>query len=410
MSAPEVAPVHIKDLQPDPKNRRSHNPRNIGMISDALRAVGSARSIVIDEDNIILAGNGVTEAAAEAGITRLRVIEADGNELIAVRRSGLTADQKRALAIYDNRTSELATWNAEQLAADAKEGLDFAPFFFEDELKALLADSNVKAGHTDPDEVPPERATEIQQGDLFELGAHRLLCGDSTKADDLLRLMGDQRADVLTLDPPYGVGYTGGAGKEWAAFENDPTDSDTYGQFISAVLRGFMPTLDAQAALYLWFSDSQAEAVVRAVDANDWRRRAWIIWAKDRFIFSRATQHYRQQHEPCIYASRGTKMANWYGPTNECTIWQFDKPQAHEDHPTSKPTALYGRLISNSTSLGGIVAEGFGGSGSVLIAAEQLGRCCRAVELEPSYCQVIIDRWEAFTQQQAVKVGEAIRA
>jgi len=135
--AAETAPVHIKDLQPDPKNRRSHNSRNIGMVSDALRAVGAARSIVIDEDNIILAGNGVTDACAEAGITRLRIIEADGNELIAVRRSGLTEAQKRALALYDNRTSELATWNVEQLAADVKDGLDFAPFFFENELQEL---------------------------------------------------------------------------------------------------------------------------------------------------------------------------------------------------------------------------------------------------------------------------------
>lgn len=130
--------THIKDLVPDPANRRAHNPRNLGMVVDALHQVGAARSIVIDEDNVILAGNGVTEAAAEAGITRVRVIEADGQELIAVRRTGLTEDQKRALAIYDNRTGELATWDAGQLSADAAAGMDLKPWFTDEEAASIL--------------------------------------------------------------------------------------------------------------------------------------------------------------------------------------------------------------------------------------------------------------------------------
>jgi DNA modification methylase len=146
------------------------------------------------------------------------------------------------------------------------------------------------------------------------------------------------------------------------------------------------------------------------VDAAAWRRRAWIIWGKDRFVFSRATQHYRQQHEPCLYASLGKGMAKWYGPTNESTMWTFDKPQAHEDHPTSKPTALYMRQLTNSTPHGGLIADGFCGSGSLVIAAEQLTRACRALEIEPQYVQVALDRWAAFTGQTPQKVGEAVRS
>lgn len=133
----EPTPTHIRDLVPDPANRRLHNPRNIGMVVDALQHVGAARSIVVDEDNVVLAGNGVVEAAAEAGITRVRVIDADGSEVIAIRRSGLTPEQKRALAIYDNRAGELAEWNAEQLKADMSSDLDLKAFFFEEEIKAL---------------------------------------------------------------------------------------------------------------------------------------------------------------------------------------------------------------------------------------------------------------------------------
>ena len=172
-------PRRVVDLVPDAANRRAHNPRNIDMVVAALRTVGAARSIVIDEDNVILAGNGVTAAAGEAGITKLRVIDAAGDELIAVRRSGLTIEQKRKLAIYDNRAAELATWNVEQLAADLRNGEDLTAFFLPEELHALMdADVATAAGLTDPDHVPTERPTNIVAGDLFELGAHRLLCGD----------------------------------------------------------------------------------------------------------------------------------------------------------------------------------------------------------------------------------------
>src|SRR5438552_2152405 len=192
-------PAHIKELRPDPENRRSHNPRNIGALVDALHRVGAARSIVIDEHDTVLAGN----------VTKLRVIEADGQEVIAVRRRGLTAAQKRDLAMSDNRTAELATWNIPQLQADLAAGLDLHPYFTDDELQGLFASvtSEPKAGLTDPDAVPAARPTGIVSGDLFALGAHRLLCGDSTTSGDVARLLGNVKPCLMVTDPPYGVSY-----------------------------------------------------------------------------------------------------------------------------------------------------------------------------------------------------------
>src|SRR5262252_5814656 len=190
-------PATVARLTADPQNRRGHPARNLDLIAQALREVGAARSIVIDEDDVVLAGNGVVQAAPRAGLTKLRVVEAAGDEVIAVRRRGLTAAQKRALALYDNRTAELAEWDVAQLLADQAEGLDLASFWSDAELAALLGgNGGPKQGRTDPDAVPEVRATEIQRGDLFELGRHRLLCGDSTVAADVARVMGENRAGL----------------------------------------------------------------------------------------------------------------------------------------------------------------------------------------------------------------------
>jgi hypothetical protein len=252
---------HIKDLIPDQANRRKHNPRNLGMVVDALHSVGAARSIVIDEDNVVLAGNGVTEAAAEAGITKVQVIDVDGSTLVAVRRKGLSEEQKRALAIYDNRTAELAEWNAEQLQADLDAGLSLQPWFSEEEQARLLK-SGPKAGFTDPDAVPEERVTDIKLGDLFELGRHRLLCGDSTDPVLVERLMDGTRAGLMNTDPPYGVTYANnerpnpGVAKPRVAkprVANDTLESQNLQRFLeSAFGVAKLIALTDSAAWYMW--------------------------------------------------------------------------------------------------------------------------------------------------------------
>ncbi len=199
-------PTTVAALIPDPSNRRTHSERNVEMIAASLRSVGAARSIVIDETNEVLAGNGVLQGAARAGISKLKVVEVDGDTVVAVRRRGLTADQKRDLAIYDNRTAELAAWDIEQLKADVNAGLDLKPFFFEDELTALVRGKRA-VGRTDPDEIPAERATDIRIGDVFDLGTHRLMCGDCLDPAVVDRLVPPlQPAASVVTSPPYWTG------------------------------------------------------------------------------------------------------------------------------------------------------------------------------------------------------------
>lgn len=391
----ETGPTHIKDLVPDPANRRQHNPRNIGMVVDALQQVGAARSIVIDEDNVILAGNGVTEAAAEAGITKLRVIDAAGDELIAVRRSGLTPEQKRALAIYDNRGAELATWNIEQLAADLKNGEDLSAFFFDEELAKLIP-ADGTAGLTDPDDVPEQRATDIVLGDLFELGRHRLICGDSTNPQTVDKVLDGVKPHLMVTDPPYGVNYNPAAARDTnvalgKVLNDDRSDwSEAWALFPGSVA-------------YVWHGMRTSGRVFSSLEDCGFEVRSEIVWDKGRLVMSRG--HYHPQHESCWYAVRDT--ASWAGGTKQSTVWLIPHQKSETGHGTQKPVECMRRPIENNSSPGQAVYEPFSGSGTTIIAAEQTGRACYAIELSPSYVQVAIDRWEQFTGQKAVKVGGA---
>jgi hypothetical protein len=377
---------HIKDLVPDPANRRAHNPRNIGMVVDALHAVGAARSIVIDETNTILAGNGVTEAAAEAGITKVRVVEADGNEIIAVRRRGLTDEQKRALAIYDNRTGELASWNFEQLAADKEAGLSLQPFWAPEEEAALLK-AQPKGGLTDPDDVPAERPTDIKPGDLFELGRHRLLCGDSTKAENVARVSAGETFAAMTTDPPYGIGY------EYAS--HDDSDNVANAELVRAVF-----TL-APAVAKVWTPGKMNLARELAL----YPTAKILCWHK-KFAAAGNGLGGASTWEPVLVMD----VADGHLPNDYLEFMTDREPGLRDKHPCPKPVALWVHLLESLTALRSGVYEPFSGSGTSIIAAEQTDRRCAALEIEPKYCQVAIDRWEAFTGQKAVKVGEAVSA
>jgi DNA modification methylase len=384
------------------------------MVVDALHLVGAARSIVIDEDNVVLAGNGVTEAAAEAGITKVHVVDVDGSTLVAVRRSGLTPEQKRALAIYDNRTAELAEWDADQLQADVAAGLSLQPWFSEDEAAALLAKhTGVVEGQTDPDSVPQERPTGIVAGDLFEMGRHRLLCGDSTSAGDVARLLGTVKPHLMVTDPPYGVDYD----PEWRdrAAKFSPSMGTRKDTAKGTVLNDDRADWTEAWRLfpgdvaYVWHAGVKAAEVATSLFLAEFEIRSQIIWAKSHLAIGRS--HYHWQHEPCWYAVRKGATGHWAGDRKQTTLWQIDKPQKSETgHSTQKPVECMRRPIENNSSPGQVVYEPFSGSGTTIMAADQLGRHCYAVELKPSYVQVAIDRWEAFTGQKAVKVGEAVHA
>jgi len=381
---------------------------------DALRDVGAARSIVIDEANVIRAGNGVVEAAAEAGIAKLRVVDADGDEIIAVRRRGLSPEQLRRLAMYDNRSGEFSTWDPAQLRLDAANGLDLKPFFFEEELAELVGPGAVvHRGKTDPDATPEVRATTIQRGDLFDLGEHRLLCGDSAKLDDVRRLMQAERAALVATDPPYGVNYAslvaGRGGQKRGGWTGIEGDAGIEG--LDALLREAFTAARTVAAdgcaVLVWHPSGENYAIFRdALIAAGVHILKQIVWVKPSLVFGRHEYHYR--HEPAMYGWFEGSRANFYGERSETTVWEIGRSDGTAaQHPTQKPVELFARPIRNHSQTAEVIYEPFAGSGSAVIAAEQTHRRARAMEIEPSYCQVIIDRWEAFTEQRAVKVGEA---
>jgi len=383
--------THIKDLVPDPKNRRTHTPRNVGMIVDALHKVGAGRSIVIDENNEVLAGNATIEAAGEAGITQLKVVDASGDEIVAVRRTGLTTDQKRDLAIYDNRTGELAEWDVDQLLKDVEVGVDLSSFFREDELSSLLDGINSEPveGLTSPDDVPAPRATDIKTGDLFALGDHRLLCGDSTKAEDVDRLMDGKKAKLMVADPPYGMNlntdYSGMKG--WhKGKKHSPVHGDSVPFDATAVV--------CDCVEQFWFgADYYAKSLGETGNTG-----SWLVW--DKRLDDSADKMFGSCFE-LIWSKQRHKRnilrhlwAGFFTGGQERTYL----------HPTEKPVSLVSALMQMPNCVGAVY-DPFSGSGTSFIAAEQLNRRCFALEIEPSYCQVTIDRWEAFTGKKAIKVG-----
>jgi hypothetical protein len=402
----------VTELVPDPENRRLHNPRNLDMVAAALREVGAARSIVIDEANVVLAGNGVTAAAA-AGITRVRVIEAEGDELIAVRRRGLTAEQKRALAIYDNRTAELAEWSPDQLKADHAAGLTLEPWFSAEELAEVIG-ATKKPGQTDPDAVPPLRPTTICPGDLFTLGAHRLLCGDCLDAAVVERIAptADPVTTVVT-SPPY-----------WTKQPYDDQPGETG---LRAFIAGWAATWAARVRRRIQIQTGHTnntlvgdEGPLRkilldgiwqsALAEHGWLLRHRRVWGKGgaRMMNGPVSDLIDESWELLLTFYRPAHNEGGQERVSEgwaqVGVWKDIVGEAIDGHPCPFPVALAERMIQLYSVAGDVVADPFGGSGTTIIACEQLARRAVAMELSPNYCQVIIDRWEAFTGQTAVKL------
>lgn len=377
---------NIRDLTPDPRNRRKHNPRNVGMLVESLQAVGAARSIVIDEDGTVLAGNATLDAATQAGITNLQVVDVDGQTVVAVRRSGLSDAQKRALALYDNRVAELAEWNVEQLKLDAVAGLDLQPFWTEAERIKLLG-TNARPGRTDPDAVPDSRATSIKTGDCFALGAHRLLCGDATNADDITGVLGGERAALCLTDPPYGIG------EAYQSFDDTP-------DHLAALIGQFVPLVRRHAACVLLTPGNRHQ---RLYPPPDWTLCWFLAAGTGVNPWGFTCWH------PVLAYGADPYLAKGLGSRPD-GLAKTESAENALAHPCPKPVGVWAWFLERgSPTRGERVLDPFCGSGTTLIACEQLGRACRAVEIEPRYVQVAIDRWEAFTGSRAEKVGEVLQ-
>jgi DNA modification methylase len=402
-----MADGHIGDLTPDGRNARRHNPRNVGMIEAALREVGAARSIVVDENGVILAGNATIEAAAAAGIERVITVDADGETIIAVRRSNLTDEQKKKLALWDNRTAELAEWDPAVLDELSTE-LDLNGMFYDDELAGILADLAKPVPLTDSDAVPEPPADPITKpGDLWLMGEHRLLCGDATVVTDVDRLMAGEKAVLMATDPPYGVDFAGAKynprAKPWAAIEGDKRQGGDLRAWLGGCIGLWLDHLASDAACYFWSAAmKEGFATLGAIRDAGLHVQAQIIWSKNTLVLGQAD--YQWKHENCWYAFRKGANHRWFGGRAQTTVWEIDKvANAAYVHPMQKPTELFALPMRNHTHPGEVCAEPFAGSGSQVIAAEQEGRRCYSMEVDPAHCDVIVQRWQDFTGQQATR-------
>lgn len=379
----------IKDLKSDHKNARRRTDRSASLIAESLKRYGAARSIVIDEDGRILAGNGTVEGAKKAGITNVRIIEAEGDELIAVRRTGLSEDEKVGLALADNRSSDLSEWDNEMLRQLSEEH-DLTPWFEDDELLAEVLDT--VEGNTDPDDVPEPPADPITKpGDLWILGNHRLLCGDSTDVLAVERLMDGKKADMVFTDPPYGMSYQSNMrtkSAKFAVIENDDRIITDWLPLATAFSTGFCFVWTTWKVLDQWLAVTKDFAPLTNM----------VVWDKGGGGIGDLKKTYSTDHEIALVFNRGAELTG----KRIGSVWDIGKDRASEYvHPTQKPVALAEQALDTTTKRGHIILDFFGGSGSTLIACERQHRHARLMELDPGYCDVIVKRWEDFTGKKA---------
>ena len=428
--------IDINQLAQDQHNFNKGTKAGAKMMKRSLEQLGAGRSILIDKDGNIIAGNKTQQAAIEAGIKKVRVVESDGTELVAVKRTDVALDSKqgRELALLDNLTTQI---NLEWDKAELQSISDEVDMCIEDwgvqlsDLPGAMPEQEVK--EDDFDETKDPVPTVCQPSDLWQLGDHRLLCGDSTKAEDIQRLMQGETAHLWLTDPPYNVAVKNSQGMTIA---NDNMASAEFRRFLDDAFRAANTVLADGTPFYIWFASKEHINFEQALNAIGLRVRQELIWNKNSFIIGRA--HYQWKHEPCLYGWKGQSCRYFIDARNRASVIQETeeinidkmmkeemrdllrqilddhripttvineaKPQKDEDHPTMKPVRLFGYQISNSSRAGEIVLDTFAGSGTTVIACEQLNRKARLVELDPHYCDVIIARWEKFTGKKATLI------
>lgn len=383
-------------LRPYENNPRLNDDAVVA-VAASIRQFGFRQPIVIDAEGVIVIGHTRWRAAQHLGLAEVPVHVAEG----------LSTEQIRALRIADNKTGELAEWDLDKLGielqalADSDPELDLSAFGFDPDELARLLDPGVADGLTDPDDIPavPEAGqTLTQPGDLWLLGEHRLLCGDSAEPEQVALLMDGGQADLLLTDPPYNVAYEGGTDAAMT-IANDDMDDASYRHFLVATLGAAVAVLRPGGAFYCWHADSEGLTVRGACANIGLTVRQCLVWVKSSLVLGR--QDYQWKHEPCLYGWKDGAAHTWLSDRSQTTVLEFDKPTRNGEHPTMKPVPLFLYLVRNSCAPGGIVLDPFGGSGTTMIAAEQTGRRARLMELDPRYCDVIVRRWEQFTGKQA---------
>ena len=386
-------------LIPYARNPRNHTDAQLAQIAASIREFGWTNPVLVDGASGIIAGHGRVMAARKLGLEQVPVIEL----------AHMSEAQKRAYVLADNQLALNAGWDEALLRlelADLSElGLDLGLVGFgAGELERLLAGS--KEGLTEDDEAPPQPEQAVSKpGDLWILEEHRLLCGDATVLANVERVLGGQLADMTWTDPPYNVGYGDSAKDKLRGNKRKILNDDLgigFGTFLHDACANILSVTNG--ACYVCMSSSELHTLQRAFTAAGGKWSTFVIWAKSHFTVGRAD--YQRMYEPILYGWRQGHERYWCGARDQGDVWHFDKPARNDLHPTMKPVALVERAIRNSSKTHDIVLDSFGGSGSTLIACEKSGRQARLVELDPKYCDVIVQRWQAFGGGSAVLDGD----
>lgn len=421
----------IAGLKPYEKNARTHSAEQVEQIARSMREFGFTNPLLIDEQDRIIAGHGRLQAALALGMAKVPCIVL----------TGLTEAQRRALVLADNKIALNSGWDlkllTEELADLKLEGYDLTLTGFSlEEIDAMTPDV---VDERDPDDAPDRpKEPKTKPGDVYVLGPHRLVCGDSTSMESIDRLMRGELADVCWTDPPYNVAYETKAGK----ITNDDLSDSEFRDFLSGAYGCAFAAMKPGAAIYVAHADTEGLNFRSTFRAAGFKLSGCLIWRKDSLVLGRSD--YQWQHEPILYGWKPGSRHRWYGGRKLTTMIDLDqdnmpfkrrddgryelrigdsvmvidgtatveelvpsvinepKPKRSDGHPTMKPVALIERMLRNSARPGDIVLDLFGGSGSTLMAAERLGMCARLSELDPGYCDVIVGRWEAYTGRKAV--------
>lgn len=380
----------IKEYENNPRN----NDNAVEYVARSIKDFGFKIPIIVDKNNVIVAGHTRYKAAKELNLTEVPCIVADD----------LTDEQIKAFRLVDNKSAELAEWNLELLNIELENIHDIDMNLYNFELSELL-DNVIEDDYEI--ELPEEPKT--KHGDIYKLGNHYLMCGDSTKESDVAKLMNNNKADLFLTDPPYNVALGNHDTPETARqrhrrtdgliIMNDKMSDNDFLDFLTKCFSIAKDNMKDGTSFYIWHADNESLTFRQALKNSGLELRQTLIWNKNAITLGR--QDYQWKHEPCLYGWKDGASHSWFSDRSQPTVLDFKKPSKSEDHPTMKPIELFAYQIKNSSKVNDIVLDTFGGSGTSIIACEQLNRICFTMELDPRYCDVIVDRWETFTNQKA---------
>jgi len=383
MSNIEIIYRNASDLIPYANNSRTHSDDQINQVASSIKEFGFTNPVLIDEQGGIIAGHGRVMAAKKLGLS----------EVPTITLEGLTKAQLKAYVIADNQLALNSGWDVDTLKLEIETlqelEFDIDLLGFDEDFLSGLLDEEPSEGLTDDDAVPelPDEPVTVL-GDVWQLGSHRLMCGDSTSIDSVEKLMDSNKADMVFTDPPYGVDYKG--------INND--DRGGLSGLLNSVFSNYLLTSKSGASIYCFHSDRCAD-IFNEEFRLFFHFSSMIIWVKNSLTLSQTD--YQSQHEPCLYGWMDNGTHSWHSDRKQTSIWRFDKERV-EGHTTPKPVELVSKAISNSSKGGDLISDFFGGSGSTLIACEKTGRNASVMEIDPKYCDVIVSRWQDFTGKEAV--------